>query len=350
MADSVAAALRVNRQQARQIAEDVGVKEVRRMLTRAADDLRRRLDATVRTGAATPTTIEAMQTTLAQVEAVTRGIATGVGDITRGAAREVAQVGASQAYKFLRVSQRRFGGQPLPVREAAMINRAVRGADASLLRRLALTETQRARQAERVTPEPASKPPAFSVDRPTSVLQRYTAETIGHFEEELQTGLVTKQPWGEVRERLVTKSTFLQSAPAHWAERIVRTETMGAYNRAGWEATREADETLGDMVKVLVATIDGRTGWDSLQVHGQIRRVDEAFEWAGGLYQHPPNRPNDREIVVPHRLAWPLLPEFAPRSDAEVVAAWIRDRRRGSPPPRPQRSTVPLDEFGGKRR
>lgn len=122
--------------------------------------------------------------------------------------------------------------------------------------------------------------------------------------------------------------------------------TMAALNRSSWEGIRAADDELGDMVKILCATIDGRTGWDSLQVHGQIRRPDEAFEWNGGFYQNPPNRPNDREVVVPHRISWPIPDELHPRSDAEVVAAWQRDRRKGSPPARAERSTVPLDLFG----
>jgi len=122
--------------------------------------------------------------------------------------------------------------------------------------------------------------------------------------------------------------------------------THGIYNRAGWESIREADEQLGDMLKILSATFDDRTGADSYAVHGQIRRPEESFQSWFGLYQHPPNRPNDREVVVPHRMSWPIPPYLAWRSDAQVLARWHYDGRKGSPPPRPLMTTVPLEKIG----
>lgn len=130
--------------------------------------------------------------------------------------------------------------------------------------------------------------------------------------------------------------------------------TMAAYNRAGWETTRDAQNELGDMVKILSATFDDRTGWDSYLVHGQIRRVDEAFEGPFGMYQHPPNRPNDREVVVPHRISWPLPASLAPRSEGEAEEAYTSKVQnpgaRGGTPPSFARawplSTVPREQFG----
>jgi hypothetical protein len=184
--------------------------------------------------------------------------------------------------------------------------------------------------------------------RSEGVLSRYSLETIGQLEGIIQRGMLTGEPWGDVRTKLIDQSPFLRGAPRYWAERIIRTETMGAFNRAGWEGIRAADDELGDMVKILAATFDDRTGWDSYQLHGQIRRPDEAFEWSGGFYQHPPNRPNDREVVLPHRLSWGIPPELAWRSDGEVFAAWKREKRRGGPPARPTMTTVPLDAFGNR--
>jgi hypothetical protein len=153
----------------------------------------------------------------------------------------------------------------------------------------------------------------------------------------------------EVRARRFVGHVFnLQTEDGYFAINGAYTgNTMGAYNRAGWESIRSADDDLGDMVKILCASFDDRTGWDSYQVHGQIRLPDEAFEWAGGIFQHPPNRPNDREVVVPHRKSWAIPPELAWRGDGEVMAAWRRDRRKGAPPGRPEMTTVPLSEFGG---
>ena len=64
-----------------------------------------------------------------------------------------------------------------------------------------------------------------------------------------------------------------------------------------------------------MATIDDRTGDDSKQLDGQTVPVDRPFVWhvkdskgapTGKVvyYMQPPNRPNDREVVVPWRPGW----------------------------------------------
>ena len=125
--------------------------------------------------------------------------------------------------------------------------------------------------------------------------------------------------------------------------------TMGAYNRAGWEAIRSADEDLNDMVKILAATFDDRTGSDSFAIHGQIRRPEQAFEWWDGLYQHPPNRPNDRETVVPHRISWPIPAFLKWKTSEEVRRRWDAEhgpKSKAELPDRPEMTTVPLSQFG----
>jgi hypothetical protein len=121
--------------------------------------------------------------------------------------------------------------------------------------------------------------------------------------------------------------------------------TMAASNRASWESIQQVQATDGQMVKLLAATFDDRTGADSWAVHGQIRRVSEAFESWFGLYQAPPNRPNDREIVAPHNTRWPIPKYLEWKTDGEVAQRWREQKRKGSPPPRPKMTTVPLTEF-----
>ena len=195
------------------------------------------------------------------------------------------------------------GAQPLALHEVEMLDNVGQGVNSSILRRLASTGE----------PLPEGQDPAFDPTK-LGILQRYGMNTITSFEERLQQGVIQRKSWADVRGSLVEESAFLQGAPASWAERIVRTETMGASNRANWETIRHVNTQLGDMVKILSATFDDRTGWDSYQVHGQIRRPEEAFECAGEFYQHPPNRPNDREIVVPHRVSW-ALPTYLHQKD-----------------------------------
>ena len=61
---------------------------------------------------------------------------------------------------------------------------------------------------------------------------------------------------------------------------------------------------------------------------------------------HPPNRPNDREVFVPHAMSWPVPEAFKWRSDGEVSARWALEGRKGSPPPRPRMTTVALELIG----
>jgi hypothetical protein len=233
--------------------------------------------------------------------------------------------------------------QPLPIREASMMDAAVEGSRASALRRLL-----------RAGYDPALTEHPEEHHAKAGILQRYGMQTVKEFESILQRGLVTRASVPELRAQITAASPFLQGKPAFWAERIVRTETMSAYNRGSWEATREADEDLGDVFKILVATFDDRTASDSYAVHGQIRRPEEAFESWFGLYQHPPNRPNDREVVITHRLCWPLPQYLTPVSDDVLLARWTAEQpkthRKGYKPkhmpPRPLLSTIDRGKFG----
>ncbi len=103
------------------------------------------------------------------------------------------------------------------------------------------------------------------------ILQRYGESTLTEFEGVLKRAAIQKMPWAEARDAITAKSPFLQGKPAHWAERIVRTEVMNMHNAAAYEGTKHAHKVLGDVVKILAATFDDRTGADSYAVHGQIR-------------------------------------------------------------------------------
>lgn len=327
--------LAANRRDAIGLVQTSGGVRTKAILENAERELVQRL-ASVRGGAGT-FSYEQMQSALFQIRQVILELNAGVADVIVDGALEAAERAAGGTIEYLgRVDAqfRGLGTQPIALDEAAMFEQARVGARSSVLRRLASS-------GEGVPGAPVEEQAAKG-----GILDRYGMNVIGSFEETLQRGMLTRSPWEAIKSSLVSSSPFLQSKPGFWAERIVRTEIMGAYNRGSWEANREADDQLGDMVKIISATFDDRTGSDSFAVHGQIRLPDEAFESWFGLYQHPPNRPNDREIVVPHRISWPLPPYLKARADGEIASRWKLEKRKGSMPPRPNMTTVDLSLFG----
>lgn len=314
------AVLPADRERALRFARGAGVARVRRLLERAQADLARRL----RSLPPSDETFTATQrrATLAQIREALRALKLGMRDGLLENAREAAEAQAQGTLRYLRDAEAKFTGvaRPLPFDEAAMLDRAVRGTEASALRRIASDPARPGRK---------------------GVLDRYGEAVIGGFEEELQLGLVARRSWAETRQALVERSPFLQGKPAHWAERIARTESMAASNGASQATIVDAASTFDDMAKILSCVFDARTGADSVAVHGQIRRPTEPFDTWHGKVMHPPDRPNDRAVVVPHRLAWPIPPELRPRSDGEVLARWRAEGRKGGPPARPRISTIP---------
>lgn len=321
MADPMAL-LKIDRRQALDLASRKGVGQTTRLLKSAQQELAQRLRQVEGSRGAGRDSFTAAQlrAALAQLRATTAAVAQGVRGVVVGDGKLAAETAAQHALQYIRRADQRFTGigQRLPIREAAVMDHAVRGAESSVLRRL------------------------LGDGRGGGILQRYSENTIGEFEKRLQLRFLAKTPWEDVRNELIAESPFLQQKPAFWAERIVRTELMNAHNAAQWEGLRAVNQQVGGtMLKVLVATFDNRTASDSYAVHGQIRRPEEAFEDWYHKYQHPPNRPNDRETVVPHNLDWPFPPELRQRSDGEVAARWAAEGRKGSPPPRPRMTTVP---------
>jgi hypothetical protein len=338
-ADLAREVLKANRRTIIDFVTTKGTAQTRRLLEDSERDLMRRLREVEGLSGPGKNTFSAAQlrTALVQVRDVIKVTNKGLKATILARGKDAAEQSAEHTVEYLSTADRAFRGvgtTPLALKESLMLERSAQGVESSILRRLASSGEAIEGAAE--VPSPAK----------LGILQRYGVNTVGVFEKELQKGLIARKSWAEMRADLTAQSPFLQGAPAHWAARIVRTEVMGAYNRASWESIREADDQLGDMTKILSATFDERTGSDSFAVHGQIRRPEEAFEWWDGLYQHPPNRPNDREVVVPHRVSWVIPPTLTWRTPAEIMKRWQLERRKGAPPPRPKMTTVPIKDFG----
>jgi hypothetical protein len=318
-----------DRREALRVADGQSRRSLKRMMAAAERELAERLKRAegLRGRDSSSFTQAQAKVLLRQVREVQRTIRSGMRTQILDQGSRTAEQAARSTVEYLRRAEKKFAGiaEPLSIKTATIIDRATAGTESSILHRI-----------ERDPAHPS---------RP-GVLDRYDSNVIRKFEEQVQLRLMTRQTWAEARDGLVKSSPFLQQAPMSWAQRILRTESANAHNRAGWEAMRQSNELLGDMLRILCATFDSRTGADSYAVHGQIRRVDEPFESWFGLYMHPPNRPNDREVVVPHRMSWPIPASLEPLSDGEVEARWMEEGRKGSPPPRPQMETVDRDLIG----
>lgn len=93
--------------------------------------------------------------------------------------------------------------------------------------------------------------------------------------------------------------------------RVVRTELHNIYNVGkinGMKALSQGD--IPDLKKTLYHPIDSRTGKDSLYaatLH-MVIPIDESFryEWRGQVREFiaPPDRPNDRSVLIPAREEW----------------------------------------------
>jgi hypothetical protein len=93
--------------------------------------------------------------------------------------------------------------------------------------------------------------------------------------------------------------------------RIARTELHNIYNVGKLRTMDDlAEGSIPDLYKTLMHPMDSRTGDDSKKAAklDLIVPVDEPFvyEWNGQTrrFMAPPDRPNDRAILVPYREAW----------------------------------------------
>ena len=328
MAKTALQILKEDKENAARYAEQASKGSARRMLERAQRELNERLKNVRASGLKDDTfTVHQIQATLAQVRAVLVPLVQEMRTAAVSIGKETAAHAAADAVDYVSRAEQEFRGSsaPLPFNTASMIDTAVRGSESTVLRRIDSN------------PHHPGKP---------GVLARYGTNVIGKFEQTLQQRLIQGKPWAQAKADLIADSPFLQQQPAFWAERILRTESMNAHNAASQQTLQQVEAIVGPMLKILAATFDDRTGADSYAVHGQIRRTTEAFQSWFGAYMHPPNRPNDREIVVPHNQSWPLPPSLKWLSDSAVAARWAHEGRKGSPPARPLMTTVPLEDMG----
>ena len=135
---------------------------------------------------------------------------------------------------------------------------------------------------------------------------RYGAEAVAGIESAVAKQMLLGMPWTDARKEVMSIVREQVGGRQWMVDRIVRSETASVYSSTTMAALLEEDEPDDPMLKKLVAYFDGVTGYDSKVLHGQTRRVQELFSDVvnGKMFDAPPNRPNDREIVVGWRKSW----------------------------------------------
>lgn len=142
--------------------------------------------------------------------------------------------------------------------------------------------------------------------------KRYGAEAVAAIEDELGKRILMGQSWDKARDAVWEATRDVVGDRRWMVDRIIRTETAAAYNGTTLAALYEEDDHDDPMRKRLVATFDKVTGDDSRFVHGQTKRLNEKFvDNLGNVYDAPPNRPHDREIIVGWRTSYgDDMPDF----------------------------------------
>lgn len=152
-------------------------------------------------------------------------------------------------------------------------------------------------------------------------MARYGARAVTDMEDALSVSLISGETPLEAVERV------REVIDVEWwqAERIVRTETAWAYNATHRDGIVESAEELPGLMMQWNEYVDeqgnpqdNRVGVDSLAMHGQVTDVDGEFimppkapdgtpvspSLVGESWEFPPNRPNDRAVLVPWRAEW----------------------------------------------
>lgn len=250
---------------------------------------------------AKPSQLE-LQAMISQADAVMRTLGERQGKHLKDISSRVVELGVEQASEeYSQLAKRITGTTPvLDLARGAQLRGLVADVDSSLLRRHSLQ------------------------------IGTWTNGAVLGMEQQMSTGFMSGKPVYSMINELMEKQGLLEHE-RYKAERIIRTEGMFSHGAARYSAIREARDELGDarMMKRLVETFDDRTGDDSFVLHGQTVKVDQPFtykfkrggSWMVKEYQHPPNRPNDRAVVIMWDPEWPDEELERPLSRFELAVA-----------------------------
>lgn len=141
-----------------------------------------------------------------------------------------------------------------------------------------------------------------------SSIDNYSQNLRTKIQSSLTQSLIQNQSWTQAVNEMAGMFTVNEWELA----RIVRTELHSVYNVSknnGFGTVKE--EYLPDLKKTLYHPMDSRTGDDSRyasMLKSMIVDIDDPFiyDWKGKtrIFMTPPDRPNDRAILIPYRAEW----------------------------------------------
>lgn len=147
-------------------------------------------------------------------------------------------------------------------------------------------------------------------------LRAYTEDIRAAISGALTTAVIEKASYSDVIRRL---SVYFKNE--EWKlHRIVRTELHQVYNMSKQRGLFDIkDQYVEDIQKTLIHPMDSRTGEDSKQAAAKnlIVDIEQPFRYTyvrylkngtkvteERVFMAPPDRPNDRSILVPYRESW----------------------------------------------
>jgi len=147
----------------------------------------------------------------------------------------------------------------------------------------------------------------FKINQYDSSLNAYGQDLVSEISLQLSNAVLQQESLSKVLMRL--NQYFLGE---EWKLlRIARTELHSSYAMGKWEGMKTIAETsIPKLKKALYHPMDNRTAEDSkyIAVKNPILPINEPFTytWAGKkrIFMFPPDRPNDRSILIPAHDAW----------------------------------------------
>jgi hypothetical protein len=152
----------------------------------------------------------------------------------------------------------------------------------------------------------------FLINKYKRSLALYGRATSDLIRQRIAESMLVGESWGTAADKL-EKILPLGMRDKRWmVERTARTEMANAYNGVTYATLKYEDAPDDPMMKMDVAVFDARTASDSYLNHGQVVPVDQPFidGESGDEYDYPPNRPNDRSIVVGWRKSYGDVDDF----------------------------------------